>query len=93
MGTDPNEPGELTALTIMYKVDGFNAEANDWFWVKAAGDGSAIDAEKHVLLGTRKWQSNGHSRALARGALRPDSPAVGIGDSLSDGQAQARTLR
>ncbi len=48
MGTDPNEPGELAALTIMYKVEGFNAEANDWFWVKAAGDGSAIDAEGAV---------------------------------------------
>ena len=62
-------------------------------WNQTRGDGSAIDAEKHVLLGTRKWQSNGHSRALVRGTLRPDSPAVGIGDSLSDGQAQARTLR
>lgn len=48
MGTDPDDPGQLAALTIMYKVEGFNAEANDWFWVKAAGDGSAIDAEGAV---------------------------------------------
>jgi hypothetical protein len=44
MGT-LEEPGELAALTIMYKVGGFNPEANDWFWVSASGDGSAINAE------------------------------------------------
>ena len=48
MGTDPAEPGELAALTIMYKVEGLNPDANDWFWVKAAGDGSKIDAEGAV---------------------------------------------
>lgn len=42
MGT-VEEPGELAAITIMYKVDGFNPEANDWFWVKAAPKG-AVDA-------------------------------------------------
>ncbi|MBN1200535.1 MAG: cytochrome P460 family protein, partial [Anaerolineae bacterium] len=40
-----DDPGDLAALTIMYKVAGYNPDANDWFWVKAAGDGSAIDAE------------------------------------------------
>lgn len=44
MGT-LEEPGELAALTIMYKVGGFNPEANDWFWVSASGDGSAVNAE------------------------------------------------
>jgi len=48
VGTDPESPGELDAVTIMYKVDGFNAEANDWFWVKAKPDGSQIDAEGAV---------------------------------------------
>jgi hypothetical protein len=47
MGT-VEEPGDLAAITIMYKVDGFNPEANDWFWVKAPGDGSAVDAEGAV---------------------------------------------
>lgn len=29
------EPGEVAALTIMYKFEDFNPEANDWFWLKA----------------------------------------------------------
>jgi cytochrome c553 len=48
MGSDPDNPGQLAALTIMYKVEGFNPEANDWFWVKAAGDGSEIEKEGAV---------------------------------------------
>ncbi len=48
VGTDPDSPGELDAVTIMYKVEGFNADANDWFWVKAKPDGSQIDAEGAV---------------------------------------------
>jgi hypothetical protein len=36
-------PGDLAAITLMYKVDGFNPDANDWYWVKAAPDG-AVDA-------------------------------------------------
>lgn len=47
VGTDPANPGELDALTIMYKVDGFNPDANDWFWVKVKPSGS-IDAEGAV---------------------------------------------
>lgn len=48
VGTDPQSPGELDALTIMYKVAGFNPDAADWFWVKAKPDGSQIDAEGAV---------------------------------------------
>jgi hypothetical protein len=48
MGSDPDNPGQLAALTIMYKVEGFNPEANDWFWVKAAADGSEIEKEGAV---------------------------------------------
>jgi hypothetical protein len=32
MGT-PEEPGDLAAITAMYKVEDFNPDANDWFWV------------------------------------------------------------
>lgn len=47
MGT-VEEPGELAALTVMYKVEGYNPAAGDWFWLKASGDGSAIAAEGAV---------------------------------------------
>ena len=29
----------LGAVTVMYKVDGYNPEAGDWFWVKYKPDG------------------------------------------------------
>lgn len=31
---------ELTGYTVMAKVEGFNAEAGDWFWAKYAIDGT-----------------------------------------------------
>ena len=48
VGTDPDNPGELDAVTIMYKMEGFNPDSGDWFWVKAKPDGSQIDAEGAV---------------------------------------------
>jgi len=35
MGTD------LKAVTVMYKVKGYNSEAGDWFWVKYTPEGKA----------------------------------------------------
>ena len=32
---------DLAAITVMYKVKGYNPDANDWFWVKYAPDGKA----------------------------------------------------
>lgn len=79
MGTDPAEPGQLAALTIMYKVEGFNPDANDWFWVKAAGDGSAVDAEGAVAgcIGCHS-QPNNHDYLLRYGfGEEPAVPALG----------------
>ena len=39
----------LGALTVMYKVKGFNSEANDWFWAKYMPDGK-IEAEGKVEM-------------------------------------------
>ena len=33
----------LAAITVMYKVEGFNPDAADWFWVKYQPDGT-VDA-------------------------------------------------
>lgn len=30
----------LAATTVMYKVSGYNAEHNDWFWLKRLADGT-----------------------------------------------------
>jgi hypothetical protein len=30
---------KLAAVTVMYKVAGYNPDANDWFWAKYAADG------------------------------------------------------
>lgn len=37
---------EFVALTVMYRVKGYNPEAGDWFWVKYAPDGTAQSAGK-----------------------------------------------
>lgn len=37
---------ELKALTVMYKVKGYNPDAGDWFWVKYGTDGTADKAGK-----------------------------------------------
>jgi len=49
----------LAALTVMYKVKGYNSEANDWFWAKYMPDGK-IEAEGKVDMcigchGMKKW--------------------------------------
>ena len=30
----------LAAVTVMYKVEGYNAEHNDWWWMKRLADGT-----------------------------------------------------
>ncbi|WP_022661266.1 cytochrome P460 family protein [Paucidesulfovibrio longus] len=35
-----DEAKTLKAITVMYKVKGFNPEAGDWFWAKFAPDGT-----------------------------------------------------
>ncbi|MFN2355555.1 MAG: cytochrome P460 family protein [Desulfopila sp.] len=37
---------ELKALTVMYKIKGYNPEAGDWYWVKYGTDGSVAKAGK-----------------------------------------------
>jgi hypothetical protein len=38
---------QLMAITTMYRVKGYNADAGDWFWIKSGPDG-AIMAEGKV---------------------------------------------
>ncbi len=33
---------EMSGLTVMYKVKGYNPAAGDWFWVRYSPDGSAV---------------------------------------------------
>lgn len=41
--------GKLDALTIMYRVKGFDPDAGDWFWAKYGANGS-IDAAGKVPM-------------------------------------------
>lgn len=36
-----NDKKELMALTVMYKVEGYNPDAGDWFWVRYTPEGKA----------------------------------------------------
>lgn len=42
IGTDK----ELKALTVMYKIKGYNPEAGDWFWVKYDPKGNVAKSGK-----------------------------------------------
>lgn len=49
---------KLSAITVMFKVQGYNPEGGDWFWAKYAPDGK-IEAEGKVEMcinchGTKK---------------------------------------
>jgi hypothetical protein len=37
---------KFVALTVMYKIKGYNSKAGDWFWAKYASDGSVQAAGK-----------------------------------------------
>lgn len=43
------EDSTFENITTMYKVDGYNPEANDWFWLMASPDGM-IGAEGRVQM-------------------------------------------
>ncbi len=42
----PGDKENMAALTIMYKVAGYNPEAGDWFWAEYAPDGTVEAAGK-----------------------------------------------
>jgi cytochrome c553 len=87
MGT-PEEPGDLAAITAMYKVEDFNPDANDWFWVKTPGDGSAIDAEGAVEGCINCHSQDGNADYLLRYAFG-EEPAVPYGEPLPEADGQA----
>lgn len=41
-----NKSKELKAITVMYKVKGYNPDAGDWYWVKYSLTGKAEKAGK-----------------------------------------------
>ncbi len=82
------EPGDLDALTVMYKVEGFNPDAGDWFWLKSAGDGSAIDAEGAVEGCISCHGQDGNADYLLRYAFG-EEPATYYGEPLPEATGQA----
>ncbi len=42
---------KLAAVTVMYKVAGYNAEANDWYWVKYNPDGTVDEKDGMKIAG------------------------------------------
>ena len=39
----------LGAITVMHKIEGFNPDANNWFWVKFGQDGKVMTMEKNGM--------------------------------------------
>ena len=57
-----NGEKQLVALTPMFKVNGYNPEGGDWFWVKYAPDGTALGEGKmkgcidcHAKVKKKDW--------------------------------------
>lgn len=53
---------KLVAVTVMYKKDGYNTEAGDWFWLKYAPDGAILKEGKiggcigcHAAVKNNDW--------------------------------------
>ena len=60
-GATPENPGDMTALTVMYKVEGYDPDNGDWFWLAAAPDGSAVNAEGAVEMCIQCHAQEGNS--------------------------------
>jgi hypothetical protein len=78
----PESPGDPVALTLMYKVDGFSAEGNDWYWVGEVADGTVSESgASTVCLDCHSQEGN--SDYLLRYDLspyvRPMMDAMGVG--------------
>jgi cytochrome c553 len=86
-GGTVDEPGDLAALTVMSKVDGFNPDANDWFWVKAQADGT-VDAEGAVEGCINCHAQDGNADYLLRYAFGAQ-PATTYGEPLPEGDGAA----
>ena len=43
---------KLGAITVMQRIEGFNPDAGDWFWVKFAPDGNPMTMEKDGMAMT-----------------------------------------
>ena len=48
---DTNPGDHLAAITVMYQRPGFNADTNDWFWVKYLPDGTLDMAGETQMAG------------------------------------------
>jgi len=73
-GTDPASPGELDALTVMYKVKDYDPQNGNWFWEKVKPDGK-VDVEGKVGMCQGCHSQTGHKDYVLRYGFG-DKPAV-----------------
>lgn len=52
---------KLAAVTVMYKVKGYNPDANDWYWVKYNADGTVDKRNGMALAGKPAGCINCHA--------------------------------
>jgi len=60
---------KLMAITVMYKVKGYNPEAGDWFWVKYSADGK-VEGEGKVDMCISCHSKNKGNDYLFTGVLK-----------------------
>ncbi|MFN3196893.1 MAG: hypothetical protein ACE366_00555 [Bradymonadia bacterium] len=103
-GTDPNADGyivikrnygekdeeALGALTVMQKIDGFDDEVNDWFFVRYNPDGTIYAPEGTAIAGRPGKGTNGGCVGCHSGAGGDDFLFSFDGDEIPNGPPMGR---
>lgn len=74
-GESLDSPGDLGAVTVMYKVTGYNPDGGDWFWAKYQADGSVDAAGRVASCAGCHLGIEGHKDGLLRWGFEGE-PAV-----------------
>ncbi len=48
----------LKTISVMYRTEGFNPSANDWYWIEYKPDGSVVEAEEEIDIAAAEAESS-----------------------------------
>ena len=54
-----NKDKKMTAITVMYKVEGYNPDAGDWYWARFSTDGrGGPEGKVNMCIGCHRPKAN-----------------------------------
>jgi hypothetical protein len=72
-----NDPGKyLAAVTVMFKRSGYDADNQDWFWVKYLPDGSLDKNPKGMMLAGQIAKGNPSAGCIACHSAAPGGDMI-----------------